>query len=156
MLDSWQDCSMVLPPSRKSFGSKFRMLFLLSGMMERITTSPVLSTSQGLTKSTTCMCTQKSLYHFSSFIAHWLYHPCNLLRSGVKNPRHGNFPLGGVPPPPPRTRIFRKVSGKKLTETAFFAEKTPFLGQFLMDFFLTKRGTPGSISKYQRSKYQWS
>ena len=53
MLDSWQDCPMVLPPSRKSFGSKFRMLFLLSGRIERITTSPVLSMSQGLTKSTT-------------------------------------------------------------------------------------------------------
>ena len=39
------------------------------------------------------------------------------VRSGVKNPRHGNFPLGGFPPPgPPRTRFFRKVSGKKLTE----------------------------------------
>ena len=87
------------------------------------------------------------------------------IRGGVKNPRHGNFPLGGYPPPgPPRTRIFRKVSGKKLTEkggtpppstdnpfrkteffspkTAVFAQKTPFLGQFLMDFFLTERGVP--------------
>ena len=27
-----------------------------------------------------------------------------------------------------------------LSLTAFFAQKTPFLGQFLMDFFLTERG----------------
>ena len=41
-----------------------------------------------------------------------------IIRESVKNPRHGNFPLGGYlpPPEPPRTRIFRKVSGKKLTE----------------------------------------
>ena len=59
-----------------------------------------------------------------------------------------------------RTRFSRKVSGKKLTEkgvspplmdsplpkTIFFAKngifcpKTPFLGQFLMDFFFTERG----------------
>merc|ERR1711894_723611 len=87
-----------------------------------------------------------------------------LVREGVKNPRHGTFPLGGYPPPPgpPRTRIFRKVSGKKLTEkggtpppstdnpfpkteffspkTAIFAQKTPFLSQFFMDFFLTEKG----------------
>ena len=53
---------------------------------------------------------------------------------------------GGTPPGPPRTRFFQKVSGKKLTnnpfpkterfspKTAVFAQKTPFLGQFLMDF----------------------
>ena len=60
-----------------------------------------------------------------------------IVREGFKNPRHGNFPLG-----PPRTRIFRKVSGKKLTEKGGIpplhgqsvAQKTPFLGQFLMDF----------------------
>ena len=87
-----------------------------------------------------------------------------LVREGFKNPRPGNFPLGGFPPPPgpPRTRIFRKVSGKKLTEkggtpppstddpfpkteifspkTAIFAQKTPFLSQFFMDFFLTEKG----------------
>ena len=45
-------------------------------------------------------------------------------REGFKNPRHGNFPLGGY------------------GGTAFFAQKTPFLGQFLMDFFLTERGVP--------------
>ena len=104
-------------------------------------------------------------------------------REGFKNPRHGNFPLRGYPPPPgpPRTRFFRKVSGKKLTEkggtpppstdnpfrkteifspkTAVFAQKTPFLGQFLMDFFLTERGgtplppsTDGRFPKTQRKK----
>ena len=77
------------------------------------------------------------------------------IREGFKNPRHGNFPLGGgVPPPgPPRTRFFRKVIGNFLTEkggtppppltddplpkmdffppkTAFFAQKHCFWANF--------------------------
>ena len=35
----------------------------------------------------------------------------------VQKPQARKLSVGGVPPPgPPRTRIFRKVSGKKLTE----------------------------------------
>ena len=76
----------------------------------------------------------------------------------VQKPQAWKLSVGG----PPRTRIFRKVSGKKLTEkggtpppstddpfpkteifspkTAIFAQKTPFLSQFFMDFFLTEKG----------------
>ena len=74
-----------------------------------------------------------------------------------QKPQARKLSVGGPRPGPPRTRIFRKVSGKKLAEkggtppplhgrsvfspkTASFAQKTPFLGQFLMDFFLTERG----------------
>ena len=51
-----------------------------------------------------------------------LQHKTSQVREGFKNPRHGNFPLGGYPAPGASTK------------TAFFAQKTPFLGQFLMDF----------------------
>ena len=58
-----------------------------------------------------------------------------VVREGVKNPRH--------------------------RKRRFFAQKTPFLGQFLMDFFLTERGgkgtplppsTDGRFPKIQRKK----
>ena len=40
------------------------------------------------------------------------------VRGEFNNPRHGNFPLKGPPPPlgPPRTRFFWKVSGNFLTD----------------------------------------
>ena len=34
------------------------------------------------------------------------------VREGFKNPRHGNFPLGGYPPPPPRGLHGREFSEK--------------------------------------------
>ena len=43
-----------------------------------------------------------------------------------QKPQARKLSVGGVPPSPQKT--------------AFFAQKTPFLGQFLMDFFLTEMG----------------
>ena len=89
----------------------------------------------------------------------------DVVRGGFNNPRHGNFPLKGYPPPgPPRTRFSRKVSGNFLTEkgvppppltddplpktefcvpkTAFFGTKNTVFGLLFNRFFLTVSGPP--------------
>ena len=80
-----------------------------------------------------------------------------VLREGFKNPRHGNFPLGGYPPPPPpgppRTRFFRKVNGnfflhgRSVSENGyFFAESGAFcpkntvFGPFFNGFLFNGKG----------------
>ena len=49
--------------------------------------------------------------------------------------------LGGTPPTP-FTDIPPKNVLQKVLKMVFFAQKTPFLGQFLMDFFLREGGGP--------------
>ena len=47
-------------------------------------------------------------------------HDCTLLdsalREGFKNPRHGNFPLGGFPPPPRPRGLHGRDFPKKLAD----------------------------------------
>ena len=38
------------------------------------------------------------------------------IREGFKNPRPGNFPLGGYPPPPPPRGLHGRDFSEKLTE----------------------------------------
>ena len=71
------------------------------------------------------------------------------IRRGFNNPSHGNFPLKGSPPGASTDKIlpkswqkFLSKNRRSIAKNCIFCSKTPFLGQFLMDFFLTEKGAP--------------
>ena len=61
-----------------------------------------------------------------------------VIREGVKNPRHGNFPLGGYPPPLHGRSV--SENGYFFAENGAFCPKNTVFGPIFNGFFLNGKG----------------